>query len=225
MTSEKSISIIGAQHGDDYRIAPTEHAALYLSSAPELAKLLTLASAAVEAEAYQRHDREAIAAQIQYKIWMWRTNGAVFATTLLGAAALAAAILWPSNGASARLTYASGYFSALATLATGFGGFGLYKLRSGKLLEEWMGQRASAETHRLGYFGAISKRALASGNPNLVGLFLEYFRRYQFDVQKAYYTARTSDHKKSANSTVNIGATGAFIAALVARVIDHDGNF
>ncbi|MEN0002377.1 MAG: SLATT domain-containing protein, partial [Pseudomonadota bacterium] len=83
----------------------------------------------------------------------------------------------------------------------------------GKLLETWMGKRALAESHRISYFeGLITKAAGLSTESAL--LTLEYFRRYQFDNQKAYYQRRSREHDISAKRTVAIGAVGAGVATL-----------
>lgn len=79
----------------------------------------------------------------------------------------------------------------------------LNQIGSGKLLEQWMTKRAEAESHRLRYFSRVSEQ---SGDPETRLLQLEYFRRYQLDVQRTYYLDRSRDHQAAATRAVTMGS-------------------
>ena len=143
---------------------------------------------------------------------MTRTNVAILVVSVLGALSMSSEVL--SIRFANLPDYLSRVLSAFTALATGLGAFGLFKLREGKLLETWMTKRAAAETHRIGYFSALGNAARCSSDTDLLSLILEYFRRYHFDLQQAFFTERARQHSESANWTVSIGAAGAGIAAL-----------
>jgi hypothetical protein len=206
-------AIIGQHSDGDYKLFPLLHADLYDHSAPELSKILRSGGPLAEAKAYELADKEAIEAQSLYKNWMFRTNAAVLVTSVLGAAALGAAIYFPIDP-HAEQNKLGRLLALIATLAAAFGGFSLFKLRESGLLESWMTARANAETHRLGYFSSIVNLASLSSEAKSLCLTLEYVLRYQLDVEKAFYSVRSAQHKKSANKTVTIGATGAALAVL-----------
>jgi hypothetical protein len=85
----------------------------------------------------------------------------------------------------------------------------LSRVREGRLLETWMTRRAAAETLRLKYFELVTQ---AEGPPLLA---LEYFRRYQLEVQLAYYRNRSREHKLEADKLLTRGSW-AVLAGCVA---------
>lgn len=208
MDWREASEIIGKEGNRDYLLAPVAHVALYREKSPALAAVLESAALSVEAEAYEERDAVAIAAQKTYKTTMGRTNLAVMLVSMLGAAGMAVTILWPQVPSLAQ-----GLFIA-AAIVSGIGAYLLFKLREGKLLEDWMTTRAEAETHRIGYFSAIGDAARKTNDASLALLLMEYFRRYQFDVQHQYYKARAEDHRHSANRTVAVGGFGAAVATV-----------
>jgi SMODS and SLOG-associating 2TM effector domain 1 len=216
MDWKEAAATIGIQEPGDYRVVPLEHATLYAQSAPEMSNLLRSGPPSTTAQAYERADKAAVGAQASYKKWMNNSNIAVFVTAVLGAATMAVAIQWPV--AAPREHWLGRVFAACAAVSAAFGMFSLYKLREGGLLEGWMSARATAETHRLGYFSSIASSASRKNQPDLLILFLEYFRRYQLDIEMNYYSVRAAEHKKSANSTVTLGAIGAALAAISGAV-------
>jgi hypothetical protein len=88
-------------------------------------------------------------------------------------------------------------------------------VREGNLLEAWMGGRAHAESARLEYFATLAglEGSDASELP-LRLLKLEYFRRYQLDVQLAFYDRRGRRHRQSADRTLALGGFAAALAAV-----------
>jgi hypothetical protein len=93
----------------------------------------------------------------------------------------------------------------------------LMTIRQGNLLETWMSKRALAETRRLDYFSMVTKargRATGESNGPLENLKLEYFRRFQLDVQRAYYRERAKDHREEASKTLSYSGWAVFGAAI-----------
>ena len=72
---------------------------------------------------------------------------------------------------------------ALIGVATGgFASMSLFRVKEGRLLEDWMTARARAETKRLTYFNYIVNSSAGPLDIELELLKLEYFRRYQLDL-------------------------------------------
>jgi hypothetical protein len=90
----------------------------------------------------------------------------------------------------------------------------LFRVKEGRLLEDWMTARARAETKRLAYFSYIVNSSVQPLDLELELLKLEYFRRYQLDLQLAYYKTRRSGHRKSAERTLSISAGAVLVAAI-----------
>jgi hypothetical protein len=76
------------------------------------------------------------------------------------------------------------------------------------------GRTDEAETARIGYFSHLGEVAGTSQDKSLLALILEYFRRYQLDVQRSFYKNHGEKHLLSANRTVALGAIGTVIAAV-----------
>jgi hypothetical protein len=86
--------------------------------------------------------------------------------------------------------------------------------------------RANAETQRLSYFGEIGAApATAAPDVALDALRLEYFRRYQLDVQRNYYRERGRRHQADADRTLNAGSYAAFLSTLASIGAGVGGAF
>ena len=217
MNWQDAEAIIGRTMDDDYVLDLQGHEDRYRSDAPALADLMVTAAARGAVETYTRFDRAAIEAQARYRRAMGFANVGALLTSVFGAAAMAWAILAAEGGVLQAYAAWTTALSAGAAVSAAFGSAGLYWLRHGRLLENWMGKRAEAETHRIGYFNGLIAEA-AGKSREAVLLALEYFRRYHFDVQRTYYFNRARQHEKSAGKTVAIGAAGAFLATLASLV-------
>jgi hypothetical protein len=64
-----------------------------------------------------------------------------------------------------------------------FASMSLYRVNEGHLLEAWMTARARAENHRLSYFLAVVGESTEPVDVDLELSKLEYFRRYQLDLE------------------------------------------
>jgi len=209
-------AIIGEAQENDYILAPKDHAKALKSSAPALAEILEGEELVSAVKQYEKSDAGAKAAQKRFKTVATRANLAVFLTVVLGAALLAAAQL-PKEKADPMLiglTIAAFLSGALASMW-------LFQIRGGDLLERWMTARASAETMRLSYFLLIVNAQPSSGVVSslpLPLLQLEYFRRYQLELQINYYGTRGKQHQASADRTLGIGMVAVLIGSLASAL-------
>ena len=210
---KRAVEAIGAGRPDDFILAPTTHAEELAGRAPALAALLRTGKVATLARQYERRDRDAGEAQTRFKEAMRWANAAVLATGILGASIMVAGILeearddgdlWPLLLVLGLCALVSG---ALASMW-------LFRAREGNLVEAWMSGRAHAESARLEYFATLARLENGPSDPPLGLLKLEYFRRYQLDVQLAYYDQRGRQHRQSADRTLTIGGFAAALAAV-----------
>jgi dsDNA-binding SOS-regulon protein len=214
MTPKDAQDAIGEQDETDFILAPSTHAEKLPASAQALAVLLKDPQLSVLAEQYERHDGAANAARDEYKATLTRANGAVLAATTLSALMMAAQIL-----AGAFLQYGdqlrgvAAVAGVLAGLAATLGARWLFRAREGRLLERWLGCRAKAETERGAYFSTIAE---GPDEAPLRLLKLEYFRRYQVDVQRNYYAVASARHAKAAQRTLRIGAFAVALSSIPA---------
>ena len=211
---EAAVAAIGEGRPDDFVLAPTTHAAELAGKAPALAALLRTAKIATLARQYERRDRDAGDAQTRFKKAMFRANAAVLATGVIGALIMVAGIveqrfddaaLWPLLLVLGLAALVSG---ALASMW-------LFRVREGHLVAAWMTERAQAESARLEYFATLVKAETAEPSALPLGLLkLEYFRRYQLDVQLAFYDRRGRRHRSEADRTLALGGFAAALAAV-----------
>jgi hypothetical protein len=213
---DRAIAALGNACKDDYMLAPTQHTASLAESAPALCRILRRAKMEAAARQYERLDADAVAAQWKFKRNMTQANWAVFATATLSAATMATGLLAApfGKGMETALLICLG----LAAVLTGaFASMWLFRVREGSLLEVWMRARAAAETARLSYFTTLLREhdAGAAELP-LPILKLEYFRRYQLDVQIAFYAERGRAHQQSAEWTLLLGGLAVALASFAA---------
>jgi hypothetical protein len=210
---DRAIAAIGSDRKDDYVLLPTRHAEHLPDTVPALVRLLRKAKLETLARQYERLDAEAIEAQHKFTRNMTQANWAVFATATLSAATMVVGLLARplGEGVEATLLICLG----LAAVLTGaFASMWLFRVREGSLLETWMSARAAAETARLSYFTTLIREG--DDGPSEIPLLLlklEYFRRYQLDVQIAYYWGRRREHQRSAKRTLLLGGVAVALAA------------
>ena len=104
---------------------------------------------------------------------------------------------------------AAGILAGLAAIASSMW---LFKAREGQLLERWLNFRARAEAERGGYFSTLA--AHAPDDIPLRLLKLEYFRRYQLDVQRGYFMHASTRHARAAQRTLRFGAYAVGLSAI-----------
>ncbi len=206
---------IGEGKEDDYVIAPTKHADQLAEQAPALAKILRRSEISTVARLYEEKDAEARQAQAVFKRMARRANWAVlltacFSTLLLMTVPLAVL----SKGWLQMLLGICGI------VAGGLGSMWLFRVRDGNLLERWMTARAGAETRRIEYFelSTSMKDDCEGGYIPLPLLQLEYFRRYQLEVQKVYYRRRGAEHERSADKILTLSSIAVAVAAIATGI-------
>jgi multisubunit Na+/H+ antiporter MnhG subunit len=211
---EGAVEAIGAGRKEDYVLAPASHADELAGKAPALAALLRATKIGALAQQFQERDSEAGTAQRRFKDAMTRANGAVLATGVLGALIMAAGIFEAQLG-EAVMRPALLVLGVGALVTGALASMWLFRVREGKLLDAWMTGRARAETARLVYFATlVTSGAPATSNAQLGLLKLEYFRRYQLDMQVAYYRERGRQHRETADRTLTLGALAAALGAV-----------
>lgn len=210
-----AIEALGKAEDDDYRIEPTKHAAALKSCAPELAEILESGKVEVAARQYEESDKRAAEEQERFKILAFKSRLAVLITACVGVVIM----LLGAFSESTILSEQKWLFYALATAGIVIGGLGtmwLYQIREGKLLDEWMRNRARAETRRLAYFSTvITPHAVRQTSALPVRLQqLEYFRRYQLDVQVSFYRRRGAEHLASSRNTLAVSTSSVFVSTV-----------
>jgi hypothetical protein len=196
----------------DYVITPVEHAGRYERSAPELAARLRMSDVRVAAESFTDRDARAERLRKEFDTLAERARTSVLVAGVSAAALVATAGLSGVPGLGGGVTAAAVLALSLAAvvasaLAAGY----IYRIRAGSVLERRLRWRAEAEVERLRYFSLVAA-AYRLSNPLLQ---LEYFRRYQLDVQRAYYRVRGEQHRARADRRFSVVAA-AMVAAGIA---------
>ena len=214
---------IGIGQRDDYILKPTQHAEELRSTAPALAAILTTSELSVTIDQYEAKDKEAVEAQTEFRRVFNRANRMVLITAIFSALILTVGVISSLIPDGLEKILLIG-FSAGSVITGALASKDLFTIRQGRLLENWMTKRAAAESKRLQFFNEVA----AAGNPDtgteipVELLKLEYFRRFQLDVQLAFFTKRSADHRKEARKTLSYsGATiaGAAIVTGLAGVL------
>lgn len=220
MTADESINLakdaIGEGAKTDYVISPANHAEKFKEKASDLAAILSSSAVITTAREYENEDQDALTAQKEFKRIFNRSNLAVLATGVCVALFMAAAVVdnaqpgWDGKWLLIALSLGGAVCGAFASKD-------LVTIRQGGLLEAWMSKRASAETVRLDYFERVAKSSVSSTAATGVPvelLKLEYFRRFQLDVQLAFYRERSKDHRREAKKTLSYSGWAVFGAAI-----------
>lgn len=216
--------IIGEGRPDDYVIAPTKHIEDYKIKAPPFAEILKSSEIRTLARRYELQDQDAVIAQKKFKQIFERSNMLVMLTGMFVALLIATAAL---------VAELPDWLEKILLVVFGIGGVisggiasrDVFIIREGRVLENWMSKRASAETTRLDYFKNVME--LPGSSPTVNGnrielLKLEYFRRFQLEVQLAFYRERGKYHLLEASRTLSYSGwavAGAAIASGSAGVL------
>ena len=219
--------IIGRQEDDDWKIEPTRHADNLQKRAPQLAAILQSSEVSTEAQRYERSDTEAVAVQNQYKVLVSRANLFVFYSSVLSALVLAANG-WLQDPNRARAVAAIG---VAAVVCAALARMWLTQAEGNQLFERWMENRATAETMRLEYFRLAATMTHNAGEGSSKGevplelMQLEYFRRFQLDVQLAFYEGRGKQHREQSSKTVRWSSYASLATMLGSGLAAAGGAF
>ena len=173
----------------DWRLRPDEHARRLPSEAGALKRVLERPELNAIIERFQLADAHALKAQRRYKrIGRLGLYAASIAT------AVGALFLMPLEHWLRGPVAVSASAAQMLGLAAAF--FASRLLAMGKPFDKWMKNRAEAEIARISLFDFVIDAAeeARAGEMALLPLQLEYFRRYQLDVQQRYYQGRGSEH-------------------------------
>ena len=204
----KAIAAIGAQQANDDQFKPDAHAEMFKEAEPSLATFLGEPQLDVLARQYIRNDADATLRQSLFKTTMIRANLAVLAATIFGGLMMAGQIGAASYPVLQNLVIVCGLLGGVAATV---GSMWLFRAREGNLLEDWMQTRAKAEASRNEYFKVLAKLPAAPAESLLC---LEYFRRYQIELQCNYFGKRAGQYRKSAEKTLRLGGYAVALSSL-----------
>ncbi len=191
--TQRAIAAIGIDAPTDWELKPETHAAKLGPEAEPLKQILLKPSIKDIVAAYRKADDAAKHAQRIYKGLARLAAWTGFGAALIGAFVLMLALLFPVKVA---ITAAALVQAALLLISFGSS----LIIGSLKPFETWMLRRAEAENARLMLFNHViaEPQQSSSGTMPLLPLQLEYFRRYQLDVQRLYYRGRGERHAAAA---------------------------
>jgi hypothetical protein len=213
--------IIGAAAPDDYQIAPTTHAMAFESKAPELATILRSSKVGFAARDYEDKDREANEAQAEFKRIFDRSNLIIFLTSITIVLVLATVVLNPPKKNLILVT-----FGLLSLFGGSVASYYLNVLKQGNLLDKRMSSRARAEAARIEYFLAITRTAPLPALGNAFELIkLEYFRRFQLDVQLNYSGSAAKKNLIAARKTLKWSSIAVAGAGGITALASFAGGF
>lgn len=224
---------IGEHEDDDWRIKPREFPRQLETDAPELASFLSDAAYAEKAKHFEYSDAQADDFQTRYKTCALHTSIAIFvaaaATALLSIVAAGPEVatmpyLSFSKPLSEKISLVSGI---VIFIASGMVVFHTQMMSQLKLYDNWMENRARAETTRLLYFKEAAQNLLdeQADNKKLLHEYCCFFRRYQLQVQQHYYRGRSQQHSASLSKTAKIGAVAAVIVTAFSGSSGFAGYF
>jgi hypothetical protein len=207
---------IGEYQPQDWHLDPHSHAQRMAREAGPLQRILQDSCVRVILEQYEAGDAKAGEYQAKHKHY---GLGEIY----LGSAAaiIGAIILYLASGDGGEPDLSR----SVLLLAQGFclaGAIALkYKLGHSAIYRQWQQQRTRAETTRIELFETVCGLAgypvpptVAENELPLLPLQLEYFLRYQLQVQLNYYHERGRQHAEAARRFVNIGTGITFLAAV-----------
>jgi hypothetical protein len=227
LTKQAEDAIGADDAASDWKLVPETHAARLPPRAAPLRRILEQPAIRVIISEFEVADKQAVAAQRHYKrVARLRLYTGV-AATIIGATFVLPIELWVGKlvNVAAAIQYICFSVSVLAFL---------HLIRS-RPFDLWMKARARAEIARISLFDQIMNSDDPSSQPDelpLLPLKLEYFRRYQLDVQRRYYAGRGLQHAQAAGQTrrwqiesLCLSGVGAAVAivALLGTAVDHGG--
>jgi hypothetical protein len=187
--------IIGTQADDDYILQPENHAPQLPKEAAGLARALGSEEIKAVMDKYRLADRRALRFQTTYKLLGRGAIGLQAIGTIIGALFIVIPFSDPSDPWAAGLSMTELVAILVAVAAGGVAS-------ASDVFRKWNEARATAEVARVEFFSRLvsSSTEPATGELALLPLQLEYFRRYQLQIQKAYYHRRGAQHLQAHKS-------------------------
>lgn len=177
----------------DWQLRPELHAGPLPAEAGALKRVLERAELKDIVARYRTADAAAVVAQRRYKrigrLGLYATTVA----TLVGAFFLLPIEPWLRGAPAAMASTVQVLALVVAFLASRL-------LAVGSPFDAWMKKRAEAEIARIALFEEVGRanETAREGELDLLPLKLEYFRRYQLEVQRRYYHGRGAQHRAAA---------------------------
>jgi hypothetical protein len=193
--TQRAIAAVGSSAPSDWELKPDRDAAMLGSEAEPLKLILQDPHVSAIMAVYREGDAAAGRAQRLYKRLARTAAWTGFGAMLIGSLVLMFALAFPLGLALTVAAVAQGVL-LLVSLGSSL------LVGSWQPFATWMQCRAEAETARIGFFDRVmtaSPQASPGGVPPLP-LQLEYFRRYQLQVQQLYYETRASQHAAAARA-------------------------
>ena len=110
--------------------------------------------------------------------------------------------------------------SSLAMVTSAMAGIWLNLIKRRKLLEKWMNRRSIAEMYRLEYFNLVTNTKFENlKNDEVIFmnlLKLEFFKRFQLDLQINYYNVRGMQHRNKADKAITFSTWALGFSGLAA---------
>lgn len=222
----QAIQAIGKQAPDDWLLAPEDHAGTLPAEAGPLQRILESTALDAVMRRFRHADEDAGRHQAEFKRF-----GRAEAWLTAVAAILGALVLWASSALAQEPGWekfagvAATVLVVLQAVAVGGAALSKFRLKSGGPFEKWMLWRTEAESARIDFFEAVCglrqtavPQTVEPGELPLLPLQLEYFRRYQLEVQINYYRGRGRQHEEAASRLLGFGGAVAFIGALLATL-------
>jgi len=191
--AQAAIDAIGAEQPGDWQLKPERHAALLAPSAGALKRILLRPELQQVIEAFNVADQKAGVAQDRYKLFARISAITSFATVVI-----ASVLLLPQPDQISPGLLSDSVVLQCGLLAISFAS-SLW-LNYKRPFDDWMRQRAEAESKRVELFDRVvaASEIPQTGELPLLPLQLEYVRRFQLDVQSAYYKGRGRQHQSAA---------------------------
>ncbi len=208
---DDAIKAIGHAGAMDWDLKPETHAASLPEAAGPLKRILEGAILKDIINAYNQSDTTAKAAQTHYK-----RLARIAALTSFAAVVLGGILLLPRHAPIPAYILTTASIIQVSLLVCSF--VSSLTLAFSKPFNAWMHARAEAETARIGLFNAVlaADEQPRSGELDLLPLQLEYLRRYQLNVQRAYYKLRGAQHARAVKRAGLIRIFGLLLVALAA---------
>lgn len=193
--TKRATDAIGDPAAADWELSPHTHAEKLNEDGAPLRHILASPEIQSIVETFNTEDARAVAAQKRYKKLAKRAAIAGFMAVFVGCILILPSERLPGFDV---LQWAGILQFALLSLSIGCS----LSIAWLKPFECWMQARGRAEQARANLFrsvlAATAPSATAPGEVPLIALQLEYFRRYQLDVQREYYGKRGPQHRKAA---------------------------
>jgi len=183
-------TIIGNEASDDYMLRPELHGEQLPTEAAPLARLLRSDDVRKVVTRYRRADRNARRYQSIYQ-----TLGRAAIALQAMAALLGALFIISHQVPGALRPDINSVELVLLTIGTFAGGL----MRRTNAFQKWNEWRASAEIGRIELFNVVTSGTtnIGAGESPLLPLQLEYFRRYQLQIQSTYYSSKGASHQRA----------------------------